>query len=127
MTHDYEAPSTYVVTLTVVDGVGRRQSSSQTITVTPGAQPTADFVFSPVNSRVGQNVNFNAAGSRPPAGGTIVTYTWDFGDGSPLRETSSPVTSKSFAAANVYNVTLFVTDSAGRTSIPKTTAVAITP
>jgi hypothetical protein len=37
------------------------------------------------------------------------------------------VIGKSYPAANTYNVTLFVTDNAGRTSIPKTSPVTITP
>ena len=69
------------MTLTVVDSYGRSASKSQSITVTPGLQPTAVFTFSPTVIRVGQTVNFNAAQSRPAAGGTLTRYEWNFGDG----------------------------------------------
>jgi hypothetical protein len=48
----------------------------------PNVPPTASFVFSPVEPIVagGTVVTFNAAGSRDPDG-QIVSYAWDFGDG----------------------------------------------
>ena len=125
--HDFEEPGTYSVRLTVTDRIGRSESTSQTVTIAPSALPTADFIFSPTSSRVGQTVNFNASGSRPPPGGTIVKYTWDFGDGSPRVDTGSPVIGKSYATANTFNVTLIVTDNAGRTSLAKTSPVSIQP
>jgi PKD repeat protein len=114
--HAYSTPGTYVVTLTLVDGFGRSQSRSQSITVQPALQPSAAFVFSPTNPRVGVGVNFNASASRPPAGGTIVSYTWDFGDGSPRVTTGDPLVSKVYGVAATYTVTLVVTDNAGRTA-----------
>jgi PKD repeat protein len=114
--HAYATPGTYVVTLTLVDPYGRTASKSQSLTVTQGLQPTAQFVFSPTNPRVGQNLNFNASASRPPAGGSIVSYTWDFGDGTPRVTTGSPVQSHTFTLAATYTVTLVVTDNAGKTA-----------
>jgi large repetitive protein len=114
--HAYDTPGTYVVTLTVVDPYGRTASKSQSITVTPGLQPSAAFVFSPTNPRVGQNLNFNASASRPPAGGTIVSYTWDFGDGTPRVTTGSQVQGHTYTTAATYTVTLVVTDNSGRTA-----------
>jgi len=114
--HAYAEPGTYVVTLTLVDPFGRAASKSQSITVTPGLQPTAQFVFSPTNPRVGQSVNFNASASRPPAGGSIVSYTWDFGDGTPRVTTGSPVQGHTFTLAATYTITLVVTDNAGKTA-----------
>jgi chitodextrinase len=116
VSHAFNLPGTYVVTLTLVDPYGRTQSKSQSITVQAGGQPTAAFVFSPTNPRVGQSVNFNASGSRAPAGSTIASYTWDFGDGSPRVTTGSPVVSKTYGTAATYTVTLLVTDSSGRTA-----------
>jgi PKD repeat protein len=114
--HAYATPGTYVVTLTLVDGFGRAQSSSQSITVLPASQPSAAFVFSPTNPRVGTQVNFNASASRAPAGSSIVSYRWDFGDGMPLVTTGNPVVSKTYTLPATYNVTLVVTDNAGRTA-----------
>ena len=116
--HAYFAAGTYVVTLTIVDPYGRTESTSQSITVGPStSQPTPLFTFSPTVNRVGQTVNFNASASRPSNGNTIVSYTWDFGDGTPRVTTASPVIGKSFSVAATYKVTLLVTDSAGRTAV----------
>ena len=49
---------------------------------------------------IGQSVNFNASASRPPAGRTLVTYTWDFGDGSPASDNGqTAIVSKTYATA----------------------------
>jgi chitodextrinase len=124
--HAYAAPGTYIVTLTVVDSYGRSASKSQSITVTPGLQPSAVFTYSPTVIRVGQTVNFNASQSRPPAGGSLTRYEWNFGDGS-TQVTGGPTTSKVYGAAGTYQVTLTVTDNAGRTATSPPTGVTITP
>ena len=124
--HDYAAPGTYIVTLTVMDSFGRTASQSQSITVGQGTQPVADFVFSPSAPFRNQAVNFNASASRAAPGGRIESYTWDFGDGSARVTTGSVVQQHSFAVAATYNVTLVVTDNAGRTAT-KTFAVTIAP
>ena len=74
-------PGTYVVTLTISDGYGRTATTSQTITVAGGVNPTAVFTSSPSDPLVNQPVNFNASGSRAAPGRTIASYEWDFGDG----------------------------------------------
>jgi PKD repeat protein len=113
--HAYDAPGTYVATLTIVDPYGRIASTSQSINVGAGISPTAAFVFSPTNPRVGTAISFNASSSRAAAGGRIVSYTWDFGDGSPRVTTADTVVSKTYAQAATYTITLLVTDQAGRT------------
>ena len=126
--HDYESPGTYVVRLTVIDPYGRTASKSQTISISPNTQqPTAVFVFSPTAPRVGQGVNFNASQSRPPAGATIVSYAWNFGDGTAVRVTGDPATTKAYGAAGTYQVTLTVTDNLGHTTTSGATAVTIIP
>ena len=123
----YSRSGTFVVTLTLVDFYGRSASKTQSINVTVGSQPTAVFVFSPTGPRVGQAVNFNAAQSRPPAGGTLVTYSWNFGDGTPVRVTGDAATSKAYATAGTYQVTLTVTDNSGKTTTSAPQAVTILP
>ena len=124
--HAYATAGTYIVTLTVVDSYGRSASRSQSLTVTAGLQPTAVFTYSPTVIRVGQTVNFNAAQSRPAAGGTLTRYEWIFGDGT-TQVTGGPTTSKTYGVAGTYQVTLTVTDNAGRTTTSSPTGVTITP
>jgi PKD repeat protein len=124
--HQYDTPGTYVATLTIVDPFNRPASISKSIIVTPGLSPSAAFVFSPTNPRANQGLNFNASASRAPAGSSIVSYTWDFGDGSPRVTTGSAVISKSYAVPATYVVTLVVTDSTGKTATASI-AVTVTP
>ncbi|MCP5104186.1 MAG: PKD domain-containing protein, partial [bacterium] len=52
-----------------------------TVSVPTNEAPDAQFVFSPGSPKVGEKVFFNASGSSD-SDGTIVSYSWDFGDGS---------------------------------------------
>ena len=124
--HDYDAAGTYVVSLTITDPYGRPATTQQTLTVGLGARPTAEFTFSPTAPRVGQAVNFNASASLAP-NSRIVSYRWDFGDGTPLVTTAEPTIAHAYGAAATYNVTLVVTDAVGRSSTGKTNPVAIIP
>ncbi|HEY7498777.1 MAG TPA: PKD domain-containing protein [Vicinamibacterales bacterium] len=114
--HAFPTAGTYVVTLTVVDAIGRSASTAQAITVTPGQNPTAAFNFSPTNPRVGQQMTFNASASRPPAGARIVSYTWEWGDGSDRVTTGDVLVAHTFTRSATFTVTLIVTDNFGRTA-----------
>jgi len=122
-THSFDEPGTFVVTLTISDALGRSASMSQSLTVSAGANPVPVFVISPTDPVVGRAVNFNAVGSTPAPGRRIVSYRWDFGDGSP--QASSAQTSHTYTRAATYTVTLTVTDDAGRSAtISETVTVA---
>ena len=114
--HAYDDPGTYVVRLTIADALGRSAFTTKTVTVGSSPVPTASFVLSPTNPSVNQAVNFNGGASTASAGRRIVSYTWDFGDGSPLVTTAGPVTSHAYGVARTYAVTLTVTDDIGRTN-----------
>jgi PKD repeat protein len=83
--------------------------------------PTAHFTVSPSPALVGQTVTFNGTGS-VDSDGTIVAYTWSFGDG---MTSSGSSTSHAYAAAGTYTATLTVQDNDG--SMGSTTrSVAVT-
>jgi large repetitive protein len=115
-THSYDVAGTYFARLTISDGIGRTASTTQPVNVGQGSEPTASFTVSPSSQSaplINEVVNFNGSASRPAAGRTIQSYSWDFGDGS-QRTTTSALTTHDFAAAGDYTVTLSVTDDAGR-------------
>ena len=124
-THAYRAAGSFTATLTITDFFGRSASTSQQVTVGAGLIPTAAFVFSPTAPRVGQTIAFNASGSIAPAGRRIVSYTWDFGDGTGPRSGGQTI-NYSYTVAAAYNVTLVVTDDTGKTA-SITTTVTVTP
>jgi subtilisin family serine protease len=54
----------------------------------------------------------------------IASYTWDFGDGTPVTSRTSATISHAYAAASSYTVVLTITDTAGR--VAKTSKVVRT-
>ncbi len=105
--HSYLSDGSYTVSLTVTDNDGLTDTTTQTITVAPPDPPVASFTY----SKDGQTVTFDASGSSDPDG-TIVSYGWQFGDGS----TGTGVNpSHSYSSYGSYTVSLTVTDNDGYT------------
>jgi PKD repeat protein len=118
-THSFDEAGSFLVTLTMVDAFGREASITQTVIIgLGGAGMTADIVVSPASVVAGQQAFFNATGSRPAIGRTIVSYTWNFGDGT---TGSGATTSHTFATANTYTVVLTIKDDAGHTATARAT------
>ena len=84
--------------------------------------PVANFTYTPSSPTVGQTITFDARNSYDPDG-EIVSYEWDFGDGS----TGSGITvTHTYSLADTYTVTLTVTDDDGLTaSISKQVTVSL--
>ena len=109
--HTYAGAGTYSVKLTVTDnndGTGQATQSVSVIAPPPAnVPPTASFAATPS----GLTVDVDATGSSDPDG-TIMSYSWQFGDGtSDVGETVS----HSYLAAGTYTVMLTVTDDQGAT------------
>ena len=82
----------------------------QVIPVVPGA-PIARFTASTSNPSVNATVSFHASTSQD-LDGTIVSYTWSWGDGSGATRTYANE-DHDWAAAGTYYVVLTVTDNSG--------------
>jgi len=106
--HNYTAFGTYNVTLTVTDNEGEKDTTWQSITVRE--YPVAVFTYSPASPIVGQTVTFDASLSTPE-GGTIVSYTWNFGDGN--ITVAGAIITHTYTAFGTRTVTLTITDSEG--------------
>ncbi len=96
--------------------------STGTITVA-AATPKAVFTVSPPSPNVGALVQFSAAQSTAPAGNTITSYQWDFGDGAHGSGTS---TSHVYGSAGTFVVQLIVTDNTGATGVT-TNSITVNP
>jgi len=109
--HAYGVAGTYQVILTVKDDRGLSASTSpKSIGVVAASTPTATFTISPTNPTVGNQIFFNASGSTVPTGRSIVSYEWDFGDGT---TGSGQTTSHTFTKAQSVTITLVITDNLG--------------
>jgi PKD repeat protein len=74
----------------------------------PPTPPTAAFT-DPANCSGDPACTFDGSGSTAVSPATITSYSWDFGDSTPLGSGSSPT--HTYASNGVFHVTLTVTDS----------------
>jgi PKD repeat protein len=123
VTHTFTRVGTFLVRVTITDAQGRAASGSRSISVVRGTAPTATFNVSPAAPRPGQPAFFNASAAAPAPGRRIVSYRWVFGDGTTSDE--GPTTSHVYGTVGDYNVTLTVTDDAGRTQTSAPTLVKV--
>jgi hypothetical protein len=80
--------------------------STQPSIQAPNADPTASFT----QTCIGLSCSFDATGSSD-TDGTIASYSWNFGDGSPVDSGATP--NHIFPSGGSYPVTLTVTDNDG--------------
>ena len=106
--HAFPGVATYSVSLTLTDNDGGTTVITNPVTTVANLAPTADFTS--VVDR--QDATFDGTTSADPDG-TVVSYLWDFGDGSATSTAAKP--SHHFPAVATYNVTLTVTDNDGTT------------
>jgi hypothetical protein len=74
-----------------------------------GIAPTARASANPLSAAVGQPIAFDGTGSSDPDG-TIVSYAWDFGDGT---QATTAIASHAYASAGTFLARLTVTDNSG--------------
>lgn len=83
-----------------------------------GGEPVA-VTGGPYSGFVNVPLTFDGSGSYDSDGGSIVSYTWDFGDGS---TGSGAVTQHTYSVAGTYVVSLTVVDDEGMSNTNSTTA-----
>jgi len=106
--HAYADDGVYTVTLTITDDDGATNSASAIKTVLNRA-PVAFFTENATTVRIGETIRFNASGSYD-LDGYIISYSWDFGDGT---NATGVTVDHSYAASGSYTVTLTITDDDG--------------
>jgi len=117
VSHAFANPGTYTVTLAVTDNCGGRSTASVVITVAAPPNPCTNDPPPTANAgpdktgTAGTAVSLDGRGSSD--NGTIMSYSWNFGDGVPG---SGSVVAHTYVTAGTYTATLTVTDNCGRSS-----------
>ncbi|WP_344656468.1 PKD domain-containing protein [Catenulispora subtropica] len=115
------ASATYTIRATVTDTAGKSASTSQTVTVTAPTGPTA-LVDAAAKAPANVAVPISAASSTPGSS-PITSYTFDYGDGSPVATGSAAATSHTYTTANTYTIKVTETDAENLTSTATTQIV----
>ncbi|WP_133644025.1 PKD domain-containing protein [Zeaxanthinibacter enoshimensis] len=120
--HTFTAEGTYNVTLTVTDAEGLTDVAEVTIVVgsAENLPPTAVIEATPTTGTVPLEVTFIGRNSQDDFG--IVSYNWDFGDGTSSAQIDPMHT---FTESGNYTVSLTVVD-AGGLSHTSTITIAVT-
>jgi len=110
--HTYQDIGSYKARLTIIDDDGATDSAIVNLRITPLANhaPTADFTFSPIEPTDRDIIIF--IDSSIDADGGIVSYEWDFGDGSTSTEQSP---THQYMDNGTYTVSLKIRDNDGAT------------
>jgi gliding motility-associated-like protein len=109
----YTQPGIYTVTLIVknVNGLDE-ETKVDYITVYPA--PVAAFTADMTLACVPATIQFTDQSTAPAGAGNIVSWEWNFGDGSPPSTSQNP--SHVFTATGYYSISLKVTSSTGCSS-----------
>jgi PKD repeat protein len=108
--HQYASLGNFTVSLNVTDNDGDKSSKTMVdyITVEIDSNPVADFIANVTSVFVGDYIQFSFIGS---SGDLPATYSWNFGDGSPLSNEQNPV--HQYVSPDNFTVSLNVTDNDG--------------
>ena len=117
--HAYEQRGAYPVTVDVEDKYGQKARAKVTHRVIDPelpdpTEPVANVTSTPSEAKVNEPVTFDASKSKDCDGDPCKTFTWDFGDGSPKKTTTTPVTKHPYKKPGAYPVTCTVTDKYGK-------------
>ncbi|MDH7511319.1 MAG: PKD domain-containing protein [Clostridiales bacterium] len=111
--YTYTTAGTFTIRLTVTDNDGKTGSTTKTITVLQfNYPPNAEFSFSPTTGIFPLQVTFDASASTDPDG-SIVLYSWEFGDGA---TGSGRVVTHTYQRWGTFSIKLTVRDDRNATA-----------
>ena len=107
-THKYRNVGTYTVTLEVTDSNDLKRMKTVSIPITTNQAPVSSFTHSPTEPTTAETIQFTD--SSYDSDGTIVSWSWNFGDGTTSNERNPK---HQYSKGGTYKVTLQVTDNEG--------------
>jgi PKD repeat protein len=122
-THRFGNTGTFSVKLSVSTPNGAVVTSTRSVVVGAPAAITAVITQSPTDAKVNDVVIFDGSGSTTPDGTAIVSYSWDFGNGTTASTRQATAT---YTIARTYTVRLTIVDALGRTAtVTRTVTIAV--
>jgi gliding motility-associated-like protein len=106
----YFTPGQYTIKLVVEDGIGNKDSLTRTQYISIFPIPVVNFSATPLSGCVPLTVQFTDLSTA--TGSSIISWLWDFGDGT-TGTIRNPI--HTYTSAGNYNVTLRVTTISGCT------------
>jgi PKD repeat protein len=114
-TKTFTAPGTFPVTLTVTDEwKATNTSAAQNVTIVKpsgNTAPVPTFAY----SCTGLTCSVSSSGTADPDAGDVISYSWNWGDGSTPSTGASPA-AHVYATAGTYTITLTTTDGWGNSA-----------
>jgi PKD repeat protein len=120
-THIYLDSGKYSVRLTLTDDDNNTDSDTAAVTIGTGSIPPIADAGGPYLGDVGVAVRFDATGSSSPSG-NIVSYEWNFGDGS-TGVGAGPL--HTYASATSYTASVTVTTDDDQIDSASTTVIVV--
>jgi len=124
VSHEFVTPGVYEAILTVTDSLGSKSDASSPVIVSAPAEenelPISSFTVVQSTDDL-LSFRFDASNSNDPDG-SLVTYLWDFGDGS---SSGQIIQGHVFTQFGEYVVSLQVTDDQGETSTSSQTVLVV--
>ncbi len=111
VTHTFSILGQGFVALIVQDARGAKTVATAPVFVEV-ALPTGQLSVSATTARTGDTLSFDASGSQPiktDPNDKIVSYQWDYGDGS-QQTTTTPLTTHAYTQPGTYTVTMQAID-----------------
>jgi parallel beta-helix repeat protein len=115
--HTYGQAGTFTASVTATDANGLASTATRSVTVSPAATgPTAALTVTPGSGTAPLAITADASASTPGSS-AIVSYSFDFGDGSPVVGPQAAATAgHTYTAAGTFTAVVTVTDAGGLTS-----------
>jgi chitodextrinase len=108
--------SNYCYAVSAVDAAGNESARSDPACAQPIDRPPVAVLDTPLSTEPRTTVTLDGSRSSDPDG-TIVTYRFDFGDGSPPQAQATPSVQHAFEVLGTYVISLTVTDEFGVESV----------
>jgi chitodextrinase len=117
--YNFTNPGVYTITLEIVDFAGNSAINATTVTILKIPKPIANAGQNQT-ARVGATVSFNASASRDEV--RIVSFQWDFGDGT---GGTGEIVTHTYAKPGNYTVTLTVENEFGNSDTSLITVAVV--